>query len=230
MKEKFFLLLISISFVSCNLVYHSTPQYIKDGLDYCYLKGNNGIKSLINIEGYYEYEISFKNSEDKVQRNLMFFEDGIYCEGFFNTSIYNNSPEFKRNLDSYFKEIAKYDSLGERSAFYELFSWGLFTINLDTIKVQTIERPVKGSSDRFWYAHEIWYKVIDENSIIEIYRKPIHKINESQKNNFDYYQNNMIYGSSKFHPIEKKPKLSAWIKYEKWFWCSEQDYLKWMKE
>jgi len=72
----------------------------------------------------------------------------------------------------------------------------------------------------YWYAYEVWYKVIDRNTIIEIYSKPLHYMSESDwKIYYEAKKHEKKKLPAKFISIEVLPNSNCWLKKERWFLC-----------
>ena len=197
-----FVLLIS----SCKFLYYKAPKYIKNNFGYCYSGEKTELNKLLNIYGYFQLNINSGNSS--FNENIMFFNDGMFVTGF-----------------KYLAEINDNYKNGLTSVFYESTGWGLYKLSGDTIKVRYVKRPFYGSSSRFWYAYEVRYKIIDRNTIKQIYKIPIHKTADGDIEKFK------IIGSKKiFIPVKVKPPSDGWIKGEEWFWCNKEQYKKWKQE
>jgi hypothetical protein len=70
--------------------------------------------------------------------------------------------------------------------------------------------------DISWRPHEVWYKIIDRNTIAIVSKYGSHV-----GKNY-----NVI--PLKFHATLEKPSSNGWIKQEKWFWANENEYLDYM--
>ena len=214
-------LLIGLSIFSC--AYISVPKHIKQGFTFCYLEEKTSIKEIINIEGYFEMKTTNSSS-----LNFMFFEDGIFLYGFYDVDE-NRRKKGYPSISSYFKEIVNDENGQLSSVFYNSFQWGAYQIFGDIIKVQFVNHPASPSP--YWSAWEVWYKVIDKNTIIETFYKPIHYMSESdwknwEKNSFRR-KNNIV--PAKFIPVDQKPASDCWLKMEDWFWCEKEKFQAWKK-
>lgn len=217
------IIIVSISLTSC--AYFTVPKHIKQGFTYCYDGKNTGIKSLLNIDGYYvipkPYDKYGKNAVymheiDTFYLNLMFFEDGIFVDNFYDCNS-ERLMKNEQNIPLYFKEIAE----DKKATFYQSFNWGCYIISRDTIKVQFLNHPALLSPT--WTAFEIWYKVIDRNTIIEIDSKPIHYMTKSDwDNNLKYKKERKIY-PARFIPVDVMPSSDCWLKKKEWFWCKNRN-------
>jgi len=198
------------------------PKNIKQGFTYCDNGEKTNLESLINIEGYYvEAKPLLDSKVGTYYINFMFYDDGSFVYGFYDCNS-EKREKGKSNIPLYFDEIIS-DNEGEISkSFYNSFYWGRYLISGDTIKTQYINHPVSISPD--WAAWEIWYKVIDRNTIIEIYSKPIHYMSESDCKNYqEYKKKEKPNFPAKFIAVEKKPVPNCWLKQEDWFWCKNRN-------
>ncbi len=151
---KLFILLGLICCSSCG--YNTIPKYVIQNFIYCYDSIDTSIDTMINIEGYYNFV-----SEDcsNCHLYLMFYKDGTYVEGFYHPR--------NESIQSYFETMVNNDL--KALCYFHLYNdWGRYTINGDTIKLQAINRPVRGSTSAVWWINEIWFKIIDKNTIIGI--------------------------------------------------------------
>jgi hypothetical protein len=225
--NKTYLILILILVTSCKAIYHTAPNHIKRDFTYKYDNLKTGIDTLINIYGYYTTDTTEENRYIiGTYKNVMFFDDGIFLARFHD---YNNDrfEDRKTNIPDLLKEVSQNDSANIRSNFYDLFSWGKYSILSDTIKVQFVRRPMLHSTNRAWYLYEIWYKIIDRNTIIEVFRDPPRMKLDSNKNYVEIEKDELVIDSAIFIPVETIPTSNGWIKYESWFWSDINDYEEW---
>jgi hypothetical protein len=227
----FILFIIGIS--SC--AYYIAPNYIKQNFTFCNDGKSKGIDSLININGYYSIAEPYsrpvfstpydknktKYASDTMYQNLMFYRDGLFVIDFFALDA-NGTFEDDSKIPKFFKQIVENKESKVSKFFYSSFDWGSFRINGDTIKMQYIDRPIFGESRTFWYAWEIWYKVLNRNSIIEIYSNPIHYTTKSDWENYQKAKKEKVILPAKFVPVAVIPSSDCWLKKEKWFWCKTE--------
>lgn len=199
-------------------------MHIKQGFTFCYNEEKVPIKELINIEGYFEMRAINSSS-----LNLMFYEDGTFLYGFFDVDEERRKAG-NPSISLYFEEII-YDNNGQISTvFYKSFRWGCYQISGDTIRAQFVNRPVSPSPT--WAAWEVWYKVIDRNTIVELYCNPLHYLSDSDwinwNNNKKKRAKTIV--PAKFIPLEKIPIPNCWLKEEDWFWCDSGKFRAWHEE
>ncbi|MDL2308069.1 hypothetical protein LJC68_02070 [Bacteroidales bacterium OttesenSCG-928-B11] len=230
MKKLLLLLIVGILFASCKCFYYTTPVVVKKEFTYKYDGKETGIDSLLNIKGYYVvnyYETNNKNDTILRSNTLLFFKDGTFTYNICNYTCHNRCNE---NIPVFFNDIYQDDSLGIANDFYENRIWGRYLIFGDTVKVQSIIRPVLYSSDPSWHGLEIWYKVIDINSLEEIFAKPI-GVREYEKTH--YYNSRENRSTTQpvgsFHPTTVLPSSNGWIKSKKWFWENKTDWRNYKK-
>ena len=87
---------------------------------------------------------------------------------------------------------------------------------------QFVNHPASPSPT--WSAWEVWYKVIDRNTLEEIYYNPIHYMSESDWENWEKNkkQREKTIVPAKFIPVDEKPIPNCWLKEEDWFWCEKR--------
>lgn len=213
--KNIFIVLIALSLFSC--AYIGVPKHIKQGFTYCYNEEETNIKELINTNGY--YVMSTPNSSSLA---FMFYEDGTFLYEFFDMNEERRKAG-NPNISLYFQEIINDNTGKVSSSFYNWFKWGLYIVEGDTIKAQYVNNPLSISPN--WNAWEVWYKVIDRNTIIEIYYKPIHYMSESDKRNWEKNkkQRAKVIVPAKFIAVDEKPSPNCWLKKEDWFWCDKRN-------
>ena len=228
-RYEIFLLLLCLS--SCSS-YFFIPNYIIEGFDLCYNKDMQNSTSF-NIDGYYRLQrikISDGLNKNKTHSpdtsflNMMFFNDGVFLYNFEDVNFKRREIDPTSNINLYFKEITN-DSIQD-VLFRNSFKWGLYKIINDTIKTQITNHPPKIAAT--WSAWEIWFKVIDENTIIMIDIKPINTP-ENSNNYIKYYQNEAkTVDTATFIHLSNIPSSDCWLMKEKWFWCNEKDWKNYM--
>lgn len=202
---------------SCSM---RVPQHFR--FTYCYDGNKTRIDSLINSRGFYTITRTFDsymigNVKEHIAKssysNLMFFDDGTFVTGFYNTT---EKERFDR-ISEMFKKM-KEDSTGvEANSFYNSFEWGLYRISGDTIKVQYINHPGPPPN---WNAVEKWYKVIDRSTLCEVFSKQIYSKTEVERQDYEKHRLARGQSTAKFVPVEVMPKSSCWLKNEDWFYCT----------
>jgi len=186
-----------------------------------------GLDTLIDINGIYYiphirdmYNKSFPTHKiDTFYLNFMFWNDG--------TIVYNFAGN-PNTYQLYFDEIlAKIEQKKRNNDFYLGF-WGNYRIIGDTIKCQYLWHPYFISLNESWYGWEIYYKIIDKNTLEflpEMTKSLDPRVNkERQRRNIT----DTKIGTAFFFPIERIPPPNCLIKKKKWFWCSEEDWKKYI--
>ena len=202
--------LFIIGTICCSCCYNIVSKNIKQNFAYCYDGKDTGIDSLIYIEGYYDFRYEDCPS---CYRRVMFYKDGTYVTGPFYTR--------GESVQSHFNNIVNRNPK-ELYYFHKYNEWGHYIIRSDTIKLQSVDRPVWGSMDPTWKFYEVWYKIIDRNTIIGIYpsKKPNRYTVHIEEDNYM-----RRYGiPAKFTPLTVRPDSNCWLKEKKWFWCNEEDW------
>ena len=208
MVKYIYIFIIGIICNSCG--FFIVPKHVKQNFTYCYDGLDTGIDSLINIEGYYDF-----TSKDcpSCYIRIMFYKDGTCVIG----SFYSKGE----SVQSYFENIVNHDPKG-LYYFHKYKDWGCYIIKGDTIKLQKIDRPVGWESDARWFLEEIWYKILDNKTIVGICpsKRP-------SPYSYDSYEDSYMsrYGvPAKFTHLTVRPDSNCSLKQKKWFWCSEEDW------
>lgn len=214
--------LVMILFIG-SCAYVSVPTNIKKKYTYCYDEDTTEIKTDFNMEGYYRTTNHFVDmvgeKTDTVAHNIMFFKDGTFVSGFYDT---DRRRKEVADVSKYLEEIASSPDNEQSKNFYSWFYWGTYEVDDDTIKAQCINHPP--ALNPYWYFTEIWYKIIDEETIVEIFHKSLHFSDSESKS-----KNDIKLGEDKYQfvPLKIKPETKFWLKNEKWFWCDEAEYEEW---
>lgn len=186
------------------------PKVILKNFTNCYSGEKNKIRTLIDIDGYYEivevgnWSYGYgknKQAVDTQKLNILFYDDGTFKYNFF--------KEKDSSICSYFTRIA----MGKDSLqFYNSGYWGIYKIKGDTLICQYIN---KAEYWKHYYGYEIKFKITDKN-VFEI-------IDESYKSldNKSAILNNSksIFLAAKFIPCEFIPPPNSWLKKLDWTWC-----------
>ncbi len=200
------------------------PLPIRKDFKYCYDPTVNYSQSYIKLNGYYimkhdpfmiEYHDMQSNRKERHQdttfNNIMFFEDGVFVLG--NTKSNRTFYEI-----DYLKKVEQ-KKQPESQQFYNWRYWGIYKIDGDTIKLQYISHQPKFNP--YWTLIEVWYKMLDENTLKVVYAK-------------DYIQENKSHYESivTLEYIETNIQLpsNTWLKKEEWFWCDKEKFRAWKKE
>jgi hypothetical protein len=182
------------------------------------------IESLININGYYTIakpivrhhytkpliKLEYEAIPDTIYINYLFFSDGIFLRHFH--IDYCSDPKC---IPEKFKEL-----VGETiSNKYFYGDWGGYTVCGDTIITQYIHRY--RSLNDGWRAWETHFRIIDRNTIIEFYSKPLHRRSKSDLERWNKYNLDRKYLPAVFIPTETIPNSDCWLKYKQWFWMND---------
>jgi hypothetical protein len=210
MKFRIVQIVILIIFSSCS-VQKDVPKYISDRFTYCYDGKDTGIDSLLKTDGYYVIAESFKdmgynNNKDTSYFNMMFYKNGLCVFNFFPSDgkhIIDN-----KYIPQYFKKIIGDREGGFALGFYNCEQWGRYIVEGSIIKAQYIYRPIAGETTSIWGINEVWYKIINRNTIIEIPSKSSTKATTNRK-----------YLPAQFVPLAERPTPDCWLMKEVWFKC-----------
>ena len=213
--------LTSIIFTGCW-----TPRWVKKEFKYCFTDEKTGLEALININGY--YVPSLDNPTYKWNNRIVPI-DTLHLLYVF----YNNGFVLKTSVDC-FNENTKVPFFVKR--------WigdpGGYVVHGDTIKLQYVNYDPGGQV--MWGMAEIWFKIIDRNTIQRIYvpdwipideftmidritsrkmdRRTLQIIDEDDKPIDPWYE--WIFN---FRPLEIKINPEdTWIYNKKWFRCKEK--------
>ncbi len=227
MRNFSIILVLGVILISCKLIYHTAPKYLKNhGFTYRYSDKSSKLEEKLNINVF--FTLDTLNDIGRIPyARMLFFKDGMFVTEFYNhydIGQYNIEDKTVKYLDSILYQRKK----GIREdGFYERSEWGYYQVHGDTIKVQHIDRPALGESRSFWYAYEIWFKILNRNTVKEIYRYPIHKSTNADIQNFKISENLRIPVKAYFKPLKEVPESDGWLKYEKWFWEDKNQYTNW---
>ena len=163
----------------------------------CYDNVKTGLNHHINLKGIYK---PIDSSLIPVQ--YIFYSNSFTRQG---------SSKFWR------KEFLENSKFG---------TYGKYHLSVDTIKIQYITSPNHMSYGKI----DVWFKIIDNTTLEMIYYGSKQNITkqdlEEFKVNNRYSKNGIIH--YKFHTLDKVPDIDkSYIMNKKWFWCNEEDYMKW---
>lgn len=210
-----------------------TPRRIVKAYEYRYESERNEVSNL-RIDGFYTIKLlterrkfvgprfSYKQVyvEDTLFRNLAFFRDGTAIIDFHNT----RDDTLKINSES-IKKLFKDVLIDRKKAeiFNSIWKWGIYKVFNDTIKLKWINHPPP--LNPYWHAHEIWFKILDNETLVEIFNGPL--INqESAPASSTSFQGK----PAKFIPVEQMPKANPWFKNEEWIWENKGEFMAWKLE
>ena len=169
--------LIALFAFSCFPV----PRRFKQEFN-CYTGQYTGLDTLINIHGFYNKMTIHDHTGSSGMK------DGKYQKLGIDTSSY--SVVFFN--DGFF--------VGEGGQLA-----GTYVVRHDTIKVKYI--CTNCSANNAWYGSETWYKIIDKNTIVDFYRRPLGLLPSDRKK--QAYQPKMYSNAnpSKFVHVLNMPKF-----------------------
>jgi hypothetical protein len=205
------MLFIALSFFSCSF---SVPNKLRQELN-CYNGNYTGLDTLINVHGYYT-KMTIRD-----QRGGYGMKDGKYQQLGIDTSyssiVFFNDGIFIGNIGSPGLSISEYlNQTARNGETISAYVNGTYTIVGDTIKVKSLDN--KSAMD-IWHGEEVWYKILDENTIVDFYLRMLN-LSWSDKNKEAYKPR--LYNNanpSKFVYVDNMPESSSWLKKEEWFYC-----------
>ncbi|PKP22645.1 MAG: hypothetical protein CVU05_02955 [Bacteroidetes bacterium HGW-Bacteroidetes-21] len=230
-----------INLGSCSYV--GVPSDIKNNFKPCFNQNKSDIHSKINTQGYYVVKEplqkslsdngkALKNNQGEVSDTshycTLFFEDGTFLANFFDINE-DRCKKGMSDIPQLFQEIAQ-DSKGKTAkSFYSWFRWGKYSISGDTIKAKWTNHPLSISPN--WSAWEVWYKIIDKNTLVEISSTPLHHMTDSDWKNFEIYSKRDTIPKipARFVPASVVPEPNSWLKQKKWYWCNPSDWKNYRK-
>ena len=108
----------------------------------------------------------------------------------------------------------------DSSSFYYSGYRGHYTLSGDTIKTKYIRYP---PIFRKWIAFEIWYKIIDRNTLHYITSFNLHFTTVDERKRFQKAEEKRRreYLPAVFVPLEVLPGSNCWLSKKKWFHCKE---------
>lgn len=203
---------------TCN---SQVPLRVKKNFKFCYDHTINYSQSFIKYNGYYILKhppfnvVNYDNrgkqidySVDTTFSTIMFFQDGVLVCG--NTETHRAYYEI-----DYLKKIEQ-QIQPETKQFYNAAYWGIYKIDGDTIKLQYISH--QPWLNPYWTLIEVWYKMLDENTLKLVYAKDYMHVNKTRDESIiaiEFVRTDIILPSD------------TWLKSEKWFWCDEKQYKQW---
>ncbi|MDL2323158.1 hypothetical protein LJC52_04135 [Bacteroidales bacterium OttesenSCG-928-A17] len=237
MKKAIITFMISMCLLT---TYAGIPKKIRNAFAFCYNNTYTGLDTLINIDGYFK-EISTVKRSPTVGGFLRdttdyYIQTSYHCFLFYDNGLYvynirdTNDKREEYNVSLYLEEILENDKTEDAKVFYDNH-WGSYIVSGDTIKVQRLHKS--RSFNDFWSGSEIWYKIIDKNTIQFINSIALttdEKEKERVRNDYlpSYLKST---GLSVFAPLVEKPSYeNSWILKEKWFWCNESDWEAYMEK
>ena len=197
-------------FFSCSF---PIPRKLKREFN-CYTGQYTGLDTLINIHGFYSEMVIRDHTGLSGMKDGKFQKLGIdtsyYSVIFFNDGLFIGNVGMPGLTAS--EHINKAGIEGGKVSG----TAGTYEVSGDTIKVKYI---ISGAANNAWGGFEVWYKVIDKNTIVDFYRRLL--LVSATDRSKEAYQPKMYSDSnqSKFVHVPNMPKSYNWLKDEKWFNC-----------
>lgn len=205
-KYIFRLTTLSLLLYSCGV-----PKVIQENFDCYYDKTTLNYDSFINTNGF--YVIKDSTNYPPFYTTILFQKDGIVFSNLMNSFTYNGDDYI--NYLKYYRYQLVVDNTPT----------GIYSISNDTIKVQSVNNP---THPKVWGASEVYYKIIDRNTLVEIDARLLHKHTSDDSVRFNSTRKYIKKSEAKFVKIENMPEFNCWLKEEKWFWCNEKDWKEYM--
>ena len=211
-----YVVILSLLVLMQGCIIYKVKKNTRESFTYCWSENKTGLDSLLNLKGFFHAtNVVYKDSVSKI---IDFGATYYPCYVFFQNGFSaRNLP-----LEWYLKD----HKVNEPPNTYTSGSvWGLYKIYGDTIKVQYIPKPGGMSCKKI----EIWFKIINKNTIQELYFKYGNSITYEEVRN--YQKNKNVNDFMQFVSLDTLPDpYSSWIIKEKWFWCNEEDYEEFMRQ
>ncbi len=206
---------------SCN---SQVPLRVKKNFKFCFNPTVNYSQSGIKLNGYYILKkppykvVNYDNRGSKIEYSvdttfstIMFFQDGVFVLG--DTKTNRTFYEI-----DYLKKVEQ-QKLPEYEQFNDGYYWGIYKIAGDTMKLQYISHQTL--LNPYWVLIEVWYKMLDENTLKVVYAKDYMHENKSRDESSI---------SLEFVRTDITLRSNTWLKSEEWFWCNEKEYKMWMEQ
>lgn len=186
--------------------------------NYCNEGTYTGLDTLVDTKGVYYVGIARDmynkplpvHKIDTLYLNVMFWNDG--------TAVYN----FGGRPDTYQSYFDRIIANGEKDYFFKVQGWGNYRIVGDTIKLQVIY--IAFNPNQSWNSIEVTYRIIDKNTLEYL---PDEKyISKDVLLNLEERGSLLAF----FAPLERIPSPNCKHKRKKWFWCTKQDWERYMAE
>lgn len=203
----FSFLIILLVFTGCGAFCNRTPRAVKKAFSYEEINGFSGV-----------YKYKLHNDTTGSQKYYVFFNDGTFVSGLYDINYEN------LNLEDIHKLLSKKENDLNRR-----FWWGYYSLENNTLQLKRIENKLYPCDP--WPANYYEYEKINEKFKC-VSSKDIAPFKERDKSYEDYLDRNP---SIKYHELVFVDSCDCatsetWLKYEKWFWKNEQDYLDWIEK
>lgn len=170
---------------------------IPKGFTYTYSKGiNAGLDSLIDIDGYY---LTQRNCDSSFFSTFVFYSDGLFAIA--------TGSELNDVNECFFSD--------DKTILCNNIAWGIYTVNSDTIKTQTIRQ--EGMASCIIYRD---YLIGKNNTLINIsdYVNP-KSTKIGYMSNYPSFTNSNCITNSRFFKNRKAKRKASFCPYinKKWF-------------
>lgn len=195
---------IVIGLIICSFIsscaLFRAPRKIRKEFNYEFKSGERQISQI--------YRNRYK--DNKYDTYYLFFEDETFC---------GLSEAILRNFKGIsIQELQKRACSGELNEFFRFGAWGCYEIKNDTIHLKYLEQRISGSLNWAASSSKLVFKNRDTMQMIsKAYFYPT------------YYDTHDQLDLVLMDTCSCKV-TDSWLKYEKWFWKNEQDYLEWIEK
>ncbi len=210
MTKFFVYTFLLIGIVSCQLMPTRKAKKTFREHGFCYENKGQGLEQRLSLGGYYDFRFSEPSKYDTSIFNsaIVFLKDGRYFGGV---------GVKRKEIENKGWELAGPFIIGSADV-------GIYKISGDTIKVGYIYTTFAP-----WPKEEKWYRIIDNKNIELIACSEQYKRMEETSKEEQYEICPYVGRKYHFVPMDSIPDFkNAWIMQEKWFWCDEAAYNKFM--
>ena len=174
---------------------------------------NNGIRSLINIDGYYQYFVLGhwisgygKNAVaiDSSRMDFVFFENGYFLYNI----LYSNAG----SLCDAFRQPSPPKNKAPLFGGY----WGIYRIDGDTITGQFMDNP--GYFGAF-LAREVKFRIVDKHTLQYLSTQSLRIQTKQEKEVWNIAESSEKRTPIHFIPCTTMPSSDNWLMREKWLKC-----------
>jgi hypothetical protein len=203
------IIFISLCLYSCTLISKATRN-VKRNFP-CYDSQFVQSDSLLCFDCI--YRLASPTTRYKIIKRSGFLNLNIKMEEVQDT-LYINIMFFKDGMVIYnFNASSIYEDMDSRS-FYKWYKWGHYKIFNDIVKIYYVVAPDDIFRNADVYG-ELSFKIVNRNNISYI---------GSGDSTYIYYATTTV-------SLNRIPDSDlCWLKKEKWFWCSKEDWKKYMQQ
>jgi hypothetical protein len=197
MKKILFPILAMLFITDCTTF--TVPYRVKKNFKYCFDGEKTGLDTLINIHGYYAPDTIIRKSNNILPKDTLHPAFIFFDNGFVDADV--NISFFNENVSFFVKRWGG--------------DFGRYILHADTIKLQVVMPPGEMSRETY----EVWYKIIDKNTIQKIYAG----LGENEVPRILPPLNPYAEQVFIFRPFEIKIKPEdTWIYKKRWFRCKKK--------